>query len=49
LHAAVALSHYSELMHVEVSVELAPSAAQCRTVKPEQKYVVAQQASHVPL
>jgi hypothetical protein len=37
LHVAVAVSQYSELVHVEKTAELMPSAAHCRTAEPEQK------------
>jgi hypothetical protein len=48
LHMPVALSQYCVLVHVEKSVELIPSAAQCRTVAPEQKYVVGQHSRQAP-
>jgi hypothetical protein len=44
----VAASQYCELVQVAERVELRPSAAQCRTVAPEQKYVVGQQLAHAP-
>jgi hypothetical protein len=37
LQVAVAVSQYCAFVHVEARVELWPSAAQCRTVAPEQK------------
>jgi hypothetical protein len=50
LHVAVTLSQYSELAHVADTVELTPSAAQCCSVDPEQKYVLGEHASgtHAP-
>jgi hypothetical protein len=44
----VAASQYCELVQVDETVQLKPSAAQCRTVAPEQKYVVGQQPAHAP-
>jgi hypothetical protein len=45
LHVAVALSQYCELVQVADRVEVRPSAAQWRTVDPEQKSRLGEQAS----